>query len=100
MVSQVEQRRKGLVAAPRRLLDYYSMKGQGFEVFFPGVLLSAKPARRNKSWKRWSLRSGSKAGSTLRVVRIVKCSEYAFSRSARASSLSPIPKCAQSIVTG
>ena len=36
----------------------------------------AKPTRRNKSWKRGSVRSGSKAGSTLREVRIARCSEY------------------------
>src|SRR6266571_3592589 len=79
---------------------FYSMKSQGFAVLFPAAALSANPTRRNKSWKRGSLRKGSKLGSTLRVVRIPKCSEYAFSRSARASSLSPIPRCAQSIITG
>jgi hypothetical protein len=34
----------------------------------------AKPTRRNRSWKRGSLRSGSKPGSTLRLVIILKCS--------------------------
>jgi hypothetical protein len=63
------QGRKGLVAASRRFLDSYSMKRQGLEVILPVVLLSAKPTRRNKSWKRGSLRSGSKAGSTLSMAR-------------------------------
>ena len=36
----------------------------------------------------------------LSVVRIPKCPEYALLRSARASSLSPIPRCAQRIVVG
>ena len=69
------EKRKSALPDPGQVFNLEWMRHQRLEVLVPVVPLSAKPTRRNKSWKRGSLRSGSKAGSTLSVVRIPKCSE-------------------------
>jgi len=51
----------------------------------------ASLTRRINSWKRTSLRSGSYIGFTLRLVRELEWSAYAFSNQTNASSLLPMP---------